>query len=185
MNYPVISDHPGVQKLYEQMRADGSSHKLAEMLALQSPPMSNTDREFLEGQHEQFAATPHHGDYYAKQAKRHGLANTKGLTYMPGLARFPGDPQAWVTGRGDVAKVVEKNGWACDGSVKVNAMRQEEPKVVDVAPDIVQDVAERRMVVDPDLRHKDRRTVLEETKDMIAPSAATLRAAQSSFTPQE
>lgn len=125
---------------YCAMRLDGSSHKWAEMLALQSPPMSNTDREFLEGTGEQFSKTPGMGDFYKRVAERHGQ-NTKGKTYISGLARFPGDPEAWVTGRGDVKRVCEQRGWDCDGSVKVKGVKPDTSGPYRVADDLVADRA--------------------------------------------
>lgn len=42
-------------------------------------------------------------------------AHARGLKgpgkYQPGLARFPGDPQAVVSSRGDAERVCKKNGW--------------------------------------------------------------------------
>lgn len=146
----TIAGSRGVERLYGAkdidevyycaMRLDGASHKWAEMLALQSPPMSNTDREFLEGSGEQFAKTPHMGDYYKSVAERHGK-NVKGMKYISGLARFPGDPDAFVTGRGDVQRVCEARGWDCDGSVKVKGRKPEPIGPYRVADDIVADRA--------------------------------------------
>jgi hypothetical protein len=112
-----------VHLAYWDMRLKGSSPRLAEMLALQSPPMSNTDREFLEGHcnGNQFSGGPlaeEQGNRYKKIAEAGGQ-NVTGKVYMGGLARFPGDPEAWVSDRGDVKRVVEARGWKCQGSVEV------------------------------------------------------------------
>lgn len=108
---------------YWDIRKKGSSAKLAEMLALGIPPMSNSDREFLEGHANgnQFDKGPlanEQGDRLRKVAEQGGQ-NVKGKVYIGGLARFPGDPEAWVSDRGDVKRVVEKRGWKCEGSVGV------------------------------------------------------------------
>lgn len=118
------SDHVRTMLLvYWDIRKSGTSPKLAEMLTLQSPPMSNTDREFLEGHcnGNQFAKGPLSedlGDRMKAVAEAAGQ-NVKGKVYIGGLARFPGDPEAWIAGRGDVRKVVEERGWKCSGSVDV------------------------------------------------------------------
>ena len=109
---------------YWDMRTAGQSARLAEMLALGAPPMSNTDREFLEGRcnGNQFDGGPLRqdiGDRFRKVAEAAGQS-VKGKVYIGGLARFPGDPHAWVSDRGDVKRIVEGRGWKCEGSVEVN-----------------------------------------------------------------
>src|ERR1700676_3108092 len=120
--WPIISDNPHIQGWYVVCRMEGTSHALAEMFALRQPPMSNTDREFLQGHvnGNQFEGQDEIGDQFRKQAEAAGV-NVQGKVYMGGLAAFPGDPEAWVGGRGDFQKVVEDRGWSCEGSVNVAA----------------------------------------------------------------
>ena len=93
---------------YDRCIANGCSPRLAEMLAAGQPPMSNTDREFLEGHcnGNQFAGREAVGDAYAAVARAEG-ADTTGKVYMGSLAAYPGDPRAWVSGRGDVQRVLD------------------------------------------------------------------------------
>jgi len=137
---------PDQYALYVAMRLDGVSHLMAEMLALQSPPMSNTDREFLEGQggcYDQFQGNEFLGNYYGGMAKKAGV-DTAGKVYLSGLAAFPGDPRAWVAGRGDAQRVCEDRGWSCDGSVKVRGEIQPRAEgKYQVADDLVAERAER------------------------------------------
>lgn len=146
--WPVISRNDEQQALYVALRMDGMSHPLAEMLALQSPPMSNTDREFLEGRggcYDQFKGQQEVGDYYSRLARGAGV-DTTGKVYLSGLAAYPGDPRAWVSGRGDVKKVCEERGWSCDGSVKVKGeVRVDTWGKYEVAPDIVRERAQDLM----------------------------------------
>jgi len=88
------------------------------------PPAAMTDREFLEGHcnGSQFEKTPHIGDLYARQARAAGV-DPKGKVYKAGLARFPGDPQAWVSGRGDVERICRERGWHAEGAVKVQGRK--------------------------------------------------------------
>lgn len=143
---PRVHESRFVQALYVAMRIDGASHAMAEMLALASPPMSNTDREFLQGQggcYDQFGGNELVGDYYKAQAARAGV-DTTGAVYLSGLAAFPGDPKAWVRGRGDAQRVLEERGWSSEGSVRV---RGREPEPADrkwtAAPDLVAERAEK------------------------------------------
>lgn len=106
---------------YWDCRRNGCEPRLAEMLALQAPPMSNTDREFLEGHcnGSQFAGSPmanDMGNKYAAVAKERGVS-IKGKVYLSGLARYPGDPKAWVSDRGDVKRIAEEQNLAIQGSV--------------------------------------------------------------------
>src|SRR5271154_7062156 len=105
---------PAQQAHYDRCIAEGTSPVLAEMFALGQPPMSNTDREFLAGTENgrQFEGQEEVGDYYRQEATKAGV-NTTGKVYKNGLARFPGDPEAWVSGRGDVQRVIEERGWNC------------------------------------------------------------------------
>ena len=94
--------------------------KLGPMLAFCEPPMSNTDREFLQGHcnGSQFEGNPEMGDLFKRQAEAAGQ-NVKGKVYLGGLAAFPGDPRAWVDGRGDVERLAEERGYDVQGSVNV------------------------------------------------------------------
>lgn len=116
--YPVISDNPAVQKHYEEMRARGESHRLAEMLATRVTPGLMTDSVFLSGHcnGNQFERTAVLGDYYRRVAEQAGQS-TRGKVYLSGLAEYPGDPKAWVAGRGDVRRVLDERGWGAEGAV--------------------------------------------------------------------
>ena len=109
------------------------------MLVAAAAPSANTDREFLHGQcnGNQFERQPDLGDFYKRQCERRG-GTTKGRKYLSQLARFPGDPEAFVSGRGDVQKVLEQRGWGAEGSVKATRREPKEPKpAVGVADKIV------------------------------------------------
>ena len=113
--------------------------RLAAMFAAGTPPMSNTDREFLEARENgrQFQDAPALGDFYAAAAARAGQSVT-GKVYLSGLAAYPGDPRAWVADRGDVRRVLEERGWGARGAV--NRPADERPPLDDayrVADDLV------------------------------------------------
>jgi hypothetical protein len=122
----------------EEFRAAGTPGRLEEMLAARSPPMSNTDREFLEGRggcHDQFQGSPQ-GEFYRRAAAAAGV-DTAGRVYLSSLAAYPGDPVAWVSGRGDVRRVCEERGWGCRGAVDVPVRAEEPAPAVPLAPDIL------------------------------------------------
>jgi hypothetical protein len=45
--YEIISDNPQIQAEYEAMRANGESHRMAEMLALQQMPFGHDENRLL------------------------------------------------------------------------------------------------------------------------------------------
>jgi hypothetical protein len=110
------------QEVYEQSLANGCSPKLAEMFALATPPQARTDSTFLSGNcnGSQFEHVPGRGDYLKEIAEARGQSVT-GKVYKAGLARYPGDPEAWVSGRGDVERVARARGWGVEGDVSVPA----------------------------------------------------------------
>ena len=128
MNWPIVSSDPEIQARYEAIRDKGESHMLADMLAHQQPPGSHSDTQFLAGHcnGNQFEKVPFVGEYYKKIAERNGV-NVKGSVYKAGLARFPGDPEAWISSRADVKKICERRGWGARGAVNVTPRQVEKP----------------------------------------------------------
>lgn len=105
---------------YSQCRFNGSSPSLSDMLASAQPPSCKTDATFLKGHcnGNQFESQPKVGNLMRQIAEHYGQ-NTTGKVYLGGIAAFPGDPAAWVNGRGDVERVVRDRGWQCSGDVTV------------------------------------------------------------------
>src|SRR6516225_9010901 len=115
-----VSTHPAIQAEYERLRAAGESHTIAEMLAYAQPPgVNNTDRAFMEGKGcgEQFEGQDVIGDLYAQNLRDLG-GSPKGKRYLHGLAEFPGDPRAWVSGLGEAKAYAESRGWGIRGQTE-------------------------------------------------------------------
>ncbi len=164
MSFPIISDSMATQSFYEDLRRKGESHNIAEMLALRQVPMSNTDREFLQGRggcFDQFNGNEELGAYYRRVAESHGQ-NVTGKVYMSGLAAFPGDPRAWVTGRGDVADVLRERGWGGEGSVNMPVTNVAAPTGGGIASDVVDRLVGERMEENPTARAEDVRAAVIE-----------------------
>lgn len=169
--YPTISDNPAIQEHYLRCREEGTSHALSEMFALSQPPMSNTDREFLEGRggaFDQWSGNHAQGDWYKAQAEAAGVDVT-GAVYMSGLASHPGDPEAWVRGRGDVQRIVEKRGWDSEGSVNVKAYRPQERPQIDVADDILEEEVQTIMEEHPEPQTVDRGELKDKVRQKRKP----------------
>ena len=88
-------------------------------------------------------------EFHVAQAKKHGV-NIRGKRYDPQLARFPGDPKAWVGSDTDVRKVLEHRGWGGKGAVNVTATNEPEPgQGPGLSEKIVRQLVQERMTVDP------------------------------------
>ena len=159
--WPVISLNPEVQADYVRIRNLGTSHNLAEMSALGVSPSIKTDLAFWKGRvnENQFQDTPELGKMYCKVAESYGQS-TVGKYYQSGLARFPGDPEAWVEGRGDIERVLRKRGWGAEGLVNIRA--EERPPIPDIP--IAQDIVDREV---SEIMAKDPGWKLEDVREMV------------------
>jgi len=108
MSYPLISNDLYVQRSYEAMRDNGQSHNMAEMLATRRGPALETDTRFMTG--------------------------WGGPQYSMQLARYPGDPEGWVSHPDDYKRVLKQRGWGCKGSINVKAADVEVPDDVPYRP---------------------------------------------------
>ena len=161
----------GYQEHYEECIRNGCSPLLAEMFASRKTPAIRTDATFLQGHinGNQFEKTPWLGDVYKKEAVAAGI-NITGKVYLSQLASYPGDPQAWVSGRGDVQRVCEERGWGCAGSVNVRAQEADtEPKDMPVADDIVDARTAEVLAGVPDPMHVDVADLREQVREHITP----------------
>lgn len=151
--------------------ADEARHQrnFREMVAAGQGPALLTDAVFLQGHvnGSQFEHQEHIGNYYAHQARQAGV-DPKGKVYLSSLAAYPGDPRAWVDGRGDVQRVCEERGWQCDGSVQVKGVKAE-PLDVPIAEDIVQREMALAQAGDPGLAEKSAEEVREKVVAKITP----------------
>jgi hypothetical protein len=94
--------------------------RVRDMLASGKAPQANTDSTFLSGHcnGNQFEGHPQVGDLYAKDARAAGV-DPAGKVYYAGLARYAGDPEAWVNSKGEIKAKCEERGWGCQGAVNV------------------------------------------------------------------
>ena len=176
--YPTISEDPAVQRRYVACRQAGSSHRLSEMLALRRGPALNTDTRWLAGHvnGSQFAGSPREeaiGGYYQQVARAHGLS-TAGKVYKTQLARFPGDPQAWVSSRADCIKVAAERGMTLEGSVNYKPPADDTPDSETpyrVADDLVDDAYEDLCAAEPDAAHLPAGEVKESIRQKLSPAA--------------
>lgn len=151
--YDTVSEDLDVQLSYVKMRLNGESHRMADMLAhCAFPGIRGTDSDFMKGSHIQDSILD---GVRHRMAQASGV-DTNGKKYLAGLARFPGDPEAWVSGTSDVLRICSNRGWNCHGAVEYEApdsypvVEADKPKDCPIAPDILQEqVAARLSEYDP------------------------------------
>lgn len=127
-----ISDLPGGYRKshYMMMRRNGESHNMAAMAASSRAPRCVTDREFFEGIgsiHDQFDADTDRGRIQMEKVlsitKANGFTPGRNDVYCAHLARYQGDPEAYVPatgGRNHIRRLCEQRGSSCGGLVKVD-----------------------------------------------------------------
>lgn len=161
MKIPFDVEQAGEEAIgiYVSAIENGTSESLAELLALRQSPSLNTDTTFmanrgtllqqLDGDHEALTEV-------MRGASKSGFRPTDNHVYIEGLARYPGDPEAFITGKGDVRNVCEKRGQACHGSVEVKHREPEHDphESKPLAGDIVQGEMQSRIAADPSLKRK-------------------------------
>lgn len=162
------------QEHYQRCLDQGTSPMLSEMFALGQPPMSNTDREFLQGTENgrQFEHSPEMGDHHAAIARAAGV-DIKGAVYKAGLAEYPGDPRAWVRGRGDVERLLAERGWGCEGAVNVPVTKIAEPTGGRLSPDLVEDEVQAILETVPDPAYVDVEDLRNQVVEARQPYWAT------------
>ena len=165
MSLPLVSMEPVVQAFYEDMRRKGQSHSMADMLAHRRAPGLMTDSVFLEGHcnGRQFQDSPMIGDFYRKKALEAGV-NPHGKVYLSGLASHPGDPEAWVSGRGDVKRICEKRNWNVSGAVHHSAHEALDPPKP--GPAVAEDIVERETQVEI-AKDPSKGVRIEDTKESV------------------
>jgi hypothetical protein len=166
--------------LYVRLRREGKDHRWADMLASQRAPRGCTDDTFFSGLPrlaEQFDSDRAMNRCISESKKR-GYTPGANDVYQPGLARFPGDPEAFVNrtrGRGYIKSLCEKRGWACNGAVNVEAREPEsdpyDPKnCVPMHKNLVDSYARDMVKANPDLKRKSRAEIKELVLDKHGPT---------------
>lgn len=145
----------------------GESKNIAEMCALRQAPRVMTDDVYLAGHGslEKQIPNPKQLELVVRTAMRNGYKPKHTDVYEPSMARYPGDPQAFVNhgqGLGHVKKVCEQRGVEDQsGTVRTKARQPEKdpwenPKHR-LAPDIVARKVRQRINENPDLARVDKR----------------------------
>lgn len=135
-------------------------------------PLLKTNTTFMRGAKygaEQFATElPHSKDVYLGTAKRAGVS-TNGKVYQHGLARFPGDPQAWVSDLDEAKRIIRQRGLASP-EMGIKGREVEPTESVAVAEDLIDNEIIRR-VESGTMNFRDAAKMREQVADDLAPMA--------------
>ena len=158
--------------------------RLREMLEAQKAPNGISDCTFMRdtANGKQFEGNDSQGEHYRTVAESLG-ASTTGKKYLSGLARFPGDPEAWVDSRGDVERVLNKRGWGCEGTVNVKPSEAKEAPEAGpaMAPDLVDKYATEIAMRDPHPELVDMADLKEQVVDKMAPKNKSRKAVKTTL----
>jgi hypothetical protein len=101
-------------------RNNGCNDKLADMLASQQGPGLLTDTTFMSDKWDGGITDLKTRVAYKRAAEQAGV-HAEGRQYVSGLARYPGDPSAWVDGTAEIKAKCESRGWNATGAVSVQS----------------------------------------------------------------
>lgn len=178
MTIPVVSDNPAIQRAYEQARAEGASHNIAEICAFrQCPGLHGTDTRFFAGRHglqfEDNLSGKVLQEAIKRDCRRAGVGVPTSGTYISGLARYPGDRQAIVDSVGDIKRICRDRGLTARGSVEHKGPPPDpEPEgPYAVAPDLIEKEMKLRIADNPDAAAtpRDREQLREEVTKQLTP----------------
>ena len=129
--------------------------RMDEVLSSRKMPSIRTDSQFLANHgtlDKQFEGDERQLSSVTETAKKHGYSPSPNDTYIPTLARFPGDPLAFVPAgspKNHIKKVCEATDRACEGDVSVERSRKSPSKTVRLGEDLVQEEAAMRIFQNP------------------------------------
>jgi hypothetical protein len=157
------------QAYYQRLLANGTSERLAEMLASRVFPGIKTGSQLLRGNHMDDGLSdlpPSVANAIRKAADRNGVSRA-GKRWLGTLATDgPYDPRAWISEEHDVHVLAEERDLNVDGLVKISRGEPDAPPPpVPVAADIVEQEIARRLAVDPGQAGRDHRELQEQVTE--------------------
>lgn len=159
-------------------RTVSDQYRMAEIINSRKCPGDGlTDRAFMEGfltGHDDGLVGEHAQLFRERYRKATGGYPT-GKRYMSGLARYPGDPRAWVDSIADVKKIAQEDNlnWSYAGKVMHEAREPDkapDDKPYAVAPDLIEKRVAKAVEANPDLKHQPKK--LADVREKIKTKAA-------------
>lgn len=129
--------------------------RMKEVLNSRKMPSIRTDATFLANHgtlRKQFENDDRQLSKVVEEARKRGYNPNANDTYIPTLARYTGDPLAFVPAgnpRGHIKKVCEQTDRACEGAVEVGREVKKPQETVPLGEDLIQEEAAIRIQKDP------------------------------------
>lgn len=145
--------------------------RLREVLDGRKMPAIRTDAQFLANHgtlDKQFEGDDRQLTAITDTAKKRGYNPSPNDTYIPTLARYPGDPLAFVPAdspKNHIKKVCETTDRACEGDVSVQRESKKPPKSVRLGEDLIQEEAAMRIMKNPEEARKPKEQLRNEILD--------------------
>ena len=167
-----VGDNEVTEEQYKLRTQARDELRLLDMLKSGRPPTGVSDCTFMKdtANGRQFNDCQHMGNYYKHITEREG-GNTNGKKYLSGLARYPGDPEAWVDSRGDVERILTKRGWGCEGSINIKPRESLTPPAPgpEVADDLLDKYTAQIASAQPSPHLVDTDDLREQVKERLKP----------------
>ena len=145
--------------------------RMDEMLMGRRMPAIRTDSQFLANHgtlDKQFEGDGRQLKAVTDEAKKRGYNPSPNDTYIPSLARFPGDPLAFVPSdspKNHIKKVCETTDRACEGDVTVSRSAKKPPETIRLGEDLIQEEAAMRIIENPEEALKPKEQLRNEILD--------------------
>ncbi len=164
---------------YLRNRRNGVSDSMAALIAMRKSPMPDTDDVFFSGLHHMgHQMCDEQAKNYINAHRKHtGRNPPEGAIYMPGLARFQGDPEAFVNrsdGRTYIKRLIESRGGTIDREMNVTWNEPETDPFegnVPLAEDLVRRQAAEDIKENPDLGRMTKQEMRERITEKHGASA--------------
>jgi hypothetical protein len=145
--------------------------RMNEVLKSRKMPAIRTDAQFLANHgtlEKQFDGDQRQLKAVTDKAKELGYTPSPNDTYISTLARFPGDPLAFVPAgspKNHIKKVCEATDRACEGDVEVQRERKKPKETIRLGEDLVQEEAEQLIMKNPEEALKPKEQLRNEILD--------------------
>jgi len=135
--------------IYLLARENGTSPRMALMLAVQQAPEERTADQWHRGnKHFSKELGEKHADRIRKLVARHGVTMGPHDDYLPWMAKYPGDPDAVVSGHQGPREQIQR---AAAKLADHERRKAEQPRVA-LREDLVQEELEKVYEAHPDMR---------------------------------
>lgn len=169
----IVNMGPQAIGIYENAIKNGTSPRMAEMFASRKAPGGGITTDVFMADspalhlRDQFDGDEWRLSRVINGAKRAGFTPNATDRYIPTVARFEGDPRAFINHKhtlGDLKRELEDAGVEAEGAVNTSGRNAPpaKPQLTRLAPQIVERIRKRMVKENPDLAHSDQKQLRQE-----------------------